>query len=167
MKGQLNSDGFVMDFGDVKNVSYMEWSLSVVYACRVQETESEVSSPNEEWCTYCPSKTTPSHLDQRKWKQLGHYNWGRLFLLVIVAMESNQQISQEGLLLSSSCPLFCWRVGKVYRCSIGLSSPIGGRADQFDFSSCPPGVFLLEDLLLEKRYLRNYLGSKWDWRPRS
>lgn len=48
MKGQLNSDGFVMDFGDVKNVSYMEWSLSVVYACRVQETESEVSSPNEE-----------------------------------------------------------------------------------------------------------------------
>ena len=48
MKGQLNADGYVMDFGDVKNVLLLEYLSLIVYAHRVQEAESEVSSPNEE-----------------------------------------------------------------------------------------------------------------------
>lgn len=41
MKGRLNPDGYVMDFGDVKNVAMCVF-CDLVRARRVQEVKSEI-----------------------------------------------------------------------------------------------------------------------------
>lgn len=51
MKGQLNEDGYVMDFGDVKNVLFILIELFIVCTYRMQEIKSEIPITYEKWCS--------------------------------------------------------------------------------------------------------------------
>ena len=48
MKGQLNVDGFVMDFGDVKRVPLFLFVYKIVCTSRMQETQPTFFAAHEE-----------------------------------------------------------------------------------------------------------------------
>ncbi|KNB45768.1 hypothetical protein JH06_1372 [Blastocystis sp. subtype 4] len=69
MKGQLNPDGYVMDFGDVKNVRY--WNYMRIECKKLNQ--KFLLPMKSDVLTVSPKKLIHV-VDQRERRQLGNYN---------------------------------------------------------------------------------------------